>query len=444
VYLPQDFVGDTIQELQDTVKSKLELLEVLENVTSIPVTPSIIVLQQDNFTLNDKTLHWSKDVHRLWLDKTLTTSSSKPPAQLILTNLGWNHPDPDVGIRFTRSVRMHYMAEAVTNHPWFHPTTWDDVEKDGNFTIDSDIRYYAFLDVETCFELNWPNYSGSEASNRDLEFNRTFLAKRKNRCSKLSRCRAIKNALKHRIFHTAGVKATLVLFECSGDGQSPLFRRKHTKDEPIALVTLSSTNRQLQNPPDQGLAPPAPKPVQLSAKLVEDIATCRTDSTENSTRPLLLTFAGNFRHKTRKKLSMLNNEKDVLILHRYKLKNFFNGSFEEFLTHSKFAATPRGDNKFSYRFTEVLSAGTIPVVHADGWILPFRKELVDWSECAVVIPEGEVSETLNILAKIDDEQRCKMRQKCYEVYQKYMKDSEGVLSGIVEGLEILEQQSKTQ
>jgi Exostosin family len=75
-----------------------------------------------------------------------------------------------------------------------------------------------------------------------------------------------------------------------------------------------------------------------------------------------------------------------------------NITYERLLQKSIFAAAPRGDDRFSYRFTKVLSAGAIPVVHSDDWVLPFRKELIDWpKECSVVIPEAKLSQMLEIL-----------------------------------------------
>jgi Exostosin family len=95
-----------------------------------------------------------------------------------------------------------------------------------------------------------------------------------------------------------------------------------------------------------------------------------------------------------------------------------------------------GDNLFSYRFTEIISCGSIPVVYADDWLLPFGKDLIDWTEAAVVIPEAETLDTVNILSKISVEKRCRMRQKVYEVYRKYMQTGRGVIQGIIENFEL--------
>lgn len=446
-YIPEEFaVPEQLAEQAAAVYEAVE--ETMSDLRSIEVglleEPKVRVVRiADNFTLNDKTIDWSRDVHRIWLDNgNLNLDEGvggiNPPAgQILLTNYGWNHPDPKVGLTFARGKRSTKLMEGVVNHPWFHPSAWEQFENNKGTSIDTSIRYYVFLDVETCFESNWPNYASKETTNYDLDHNRAFVRKKRSRCYELSRCRYIQRALEARIFHTPGVKATLVVFDCRGDGQRPYFRHDKTKDSPLAMATMSSTLKQMKGS-DMGLAPAAPKPVQLTRAQISDIETCKAETS----RSLFLTFVGNFRDKSRQKLKKLTNGEDVLIVHRNVLSKHFNGTFEQLLTNSKFGATPRGDNKFSYRFTEVLSAGAIPVVHANGWVLPFREELVDWTECAVHIPEKQIKNTLEILGQIDDEKRCQMRQRCYEIYDKYMRTHEGTIAGIIEGLELVAESSK--
>jgi hypothetical protein len=243
----------------------------------------------------------------------------------------------------------------------------------------------------------------------------------------------VKRSANSRLFKTPGVTATLIIFECRGDGHPAAYRREVTKDLPLALVTMSSSPQQLLDPPDQGLPPPAGKPANLDKQQIHEIQTCNETS-----RPYFLTFAGNFRDKIRQELLKVHDpRKEVYIFKRQDFEKHLDGKYEDMLSKSKFALTPRGDNKFSYRFTEVLSAGAIPVVHADGLVLPFRRELVDWSECAVVLPQFTANRTLDFLLNITDAQRCKMRQRCYEIYDKYMKTDEGTIAGIIEGLELV-------
>jgi hypothetical protein len=107
------------------------------------------------------------------------------------------------------------------------------------------------------------------------------------------------------------------------------------------------------------------------------------------------------------------------------------------MSQSQFAGVPRGDNLFSYRFTEALSGGSIPVVYADGWFLPFSETLIDWNSVAVIIPEHDADKTLDYLHDITLDQRCQMRKKGYEFFQKYMATPELSIAGIVESLERL-------
>jgi hypothetical protein len=115
-----------------------------------------------------------------------------------------------------------------------------------------------------------------------------------------------------------------------------------------------------------------------------------------------------------------------------------NLTYEEVLMNSLYYLTPRGDNKYSYKFSEALAAGAIPVVLSDDWMYPFRPELVDWNECAVILPEKYAGvPTIAVLQHISPEERCRMRQRCYEIYQQFIQRPEGTVNGIIQGLELV-------
>ena len=59
----------------------------------------------------------------------------------------------------------------------------------------------------------------------------------------------------------------------------------------------------------------------------------------------------------------------------------------EVLHTGRFLLTPRGDNKFSFRFAEVLAASGIPVYHTDNYLFPFRPEMIG---CGKLCPEHRV------------------------------------------------------
>jgi hypothetical protein len=104
---------------------------------------------------------------------------------------------------------------------------------------------------------------------------------------------------------------------------------------------------------------------------------------------------------------------------------------------SIFSATPRGDNLFSYRFTEAMSCGSIPVVHADHWVYPFSPLLLNWSSIVVILPESRASETVTFLRSISLEERCQRRRQVVEIYDRYMKTGDATIHGLIDSLELL-------
>ena len=323
------------------------------------------------------------------------------------------------------------------------------------------MRYYVFLDVETCFESNYPNYGGSYESNSDTRAGRSIRGR--GECYNIQSCSFIKQTLNSPLFRQArslrqqqlradatAMKmdpavtrrgssavgpATLVYFDCRGNGP-PLSFRKAQSSTQISLVSLSSGWDQLHTQVDQGMPPPAVSPIQLNGQELQQLRSCN-----ESDRPYLFTFVGAYRgNSPREAIVKLHNDsaRVVSIFKGVFQERYPNASYNDMLKQSQFAATPRGDNRFSYRFTEVLAAGAIPVVHSDGWVLPFRTELVDWAnECAVVIAENTTEETIQILRGISAQRRCQLRQRCYDVHSRYMATPQGTLQGILQGLELV-------
>jgi Exostosin family len=184
-----------------------------------------------------------------------------------------------------------------------------------------------------------------------------------------------------------------------------------------------------------GLSPPPINPLRLShSERTSVMETCVHDVSLN--RSYFFSCVGQARTPLRVELYKHHNlTKGIILMDRDHFVQTLgrNITYEELLQRSIFAAAPRGDNRFSYRFTEVLSAGAIPVVHSDDWVLPFRKEFVDWpKECAIVIPETDVNHALEILSAISPVERCYRRRRCYEIYIKYMANPEGTIAGILE------------
>jgi hypothetical protein len=118
--------------------------------------------------LHDQTVHWDFQMTRPWLESSINNIdfTSLPPAMLLLTNYAWNHPNQSFALRQYRGIRSAELYEGIVNHPWFHPTAWEEIQS-GNQSLSNVTRYYIFLDFETCSENNYPRYGHGYLVNQD-------------------------------------------------------------------------------------------------------------------------------------------------------------------------------------------------------------------------------------------------------------------------------------
>lgn len=194
--------------------------------------------------INDRTVKWDSDVDRMWLDPI----SPDPPAMLILTNLGWNHPNQTYGTQFFRGIRSAELYEGIVNHPWFHPTAWQDIET-GRMLISNLTRYYVFLDFETCAEAHYPRYGYGKMVNRDKKGDRGFEGANTYLIADLAYAKVFQ-----------ALHAKLVLFDCSGNGPERFYNklrygRGPFTDRNLIFISISTTITKA-GPYDQGLPPP--------------------------------------------------------------------------------------------------------------------------------------------------------------------------------------------
>jgi len=402
--------NDSSKVKEDATAKQYEIKE--EIVGETPSTEDH-VKEEIVYKLNDQTISWPD-----WA----TSRQQDAPAQILLTNYGWNHPNQTKGLTFARSIRSKQLLEGILQHPWFRPVTWDEVSPHP-----TNKTTYVFLDIEMCFESNWPYYGGERGYfhnggglNVDIVGNRSMTMQRNGNC-----CQFQRRALNRPISQSPNVR--LVLFDCSGRGMSYCCLRERNKEK-TTVVSISAESS-LTTDHDLGLPPPAGKQINLTQEQVKDIENCKEES-----RPLLYSFAGSFtRGNLRRHLKPFHNGKDVLVVRNTQQVNM---TYEDFLTKAKFVGTPKGDNLFSYRFTEAMSAGAIPVVHADDWVLPFSSKLINWNKCAVLIPEAQVRQTMSILSSIPESTRCEMRKCVLDAYQQYMSSPGGTIEGIIKSLEL--------
>jgi Exostosin family len=404
---------------------------------------------QGNIYFNDMTMNLNASIDRPWLRYQHSGfSQDKPKLRLILTDFGWNHPNATTGLKAFRLKRSREFLQAFIDHPYFDPT-FQFTEMASNSSAprvyDPAVTNIVMLDLETCLESNYPlYYGGGMKENTDTEGGRPHW-EGELPCFAWGTCSVfINKVLESQLFQTSPT-STLIFIDCGAEGYfvnrfPASLRQTIQPTHQLSFASISATYDMIGVDTDMGLPPPAVNPVVLSKVEEHDIESCQADTLPNK-RNFLFTFVGTDRapgdHGTRKSLFQLNHiDQGILLMDPPSFEQQFNGkhTFSSVVRASKFAPAPRGDCMFSYRFTEVLSAGAIPVVHADGWVLPFRKELVDWTKCAVVIPEKDVPQTLEILANITDQERCKMRQACYRIYQKYMATPDKSMAGLVDSV----------
>jgi Exostosin family len=455
-----------------------------EDSSSCGSTSSTTAAAATTMILHDVTMEWRTDVNRQWLlplsnhnnissnctgtttagrsaddaYRTATTNSRtnrRPPAMLLLTNYGWNHPNQTTGLNLYRGVRPKELVQGVINHPWFHPMDWTNAIQHYYTTVKNDNnnnsttpppRYYVFLDYETCLERNYPWYGWGLEKNADTEYNRTNSSATTHKNPTLPSLTALHQQVmdmivvkesnatadQHLQHHSPPPSVTFISFHCGGNG---INTRK--LDQNIVHVAISAQFAQLRPGIDLGLVPPAVYQKEV-LQVPVDVSDAKEESLlssswwcDESNRTFFLQFCGNFRATTRQKLRLLHNGQDIYIANQLPP----NETMGSALIKTVFALAPRGDNLFSYRFTEIMSTGAIPVVHADGWMLPFDTPLVDWNDIVVRIPEDRANETVDILKLIPADRRCEMRRKGFAFWQKYMQDGDAVIRGIVDTLE---------
>lgn len=402
--------------------------------------------------IHDPTLEWDPTVNRMWLNP---ARLNQPPAMLLLTSYGWNQANQEHALKeFGRRIRETELMQGVINHRWFHPTAWEDYENHnasfvGHLIEATSTRFYVFLDFNTYDEWHYPLYHAHDL-NLDTKGGRVNIEKGRVDLDWIALEKIWSSRWVRTVPHD---RIKVVAFDGGGWGPDPGNRNRNlpltdgvpTWNLPLAMVAISALLTNVNQSVDQGLMPPMIKKTQLTESQVQDIYSCKAER-----RRFFLTYTGNLRSGMSKIFQArgnfhnhkLDDGKSILIrrnfLPEYNESIVGNLTYEDVLSNSVFSLAARGDNKYSYKFSETLSAGAIPVVLADDWMYPFRPELVDWSECAVIMPEKDSGKpTMALLLAMSEERRCRMRQRCYEIYRKYVEHPEGVLDGIVQGLELV-------
>ena len=91
--------------------------------------------------------------------------------------------------------------------------------------------------------------------------------------------------------------------------------------------------------------------------------------------------------------------------------------YRDVIERSIFSLCPRGSSPSSVRFWESLSAGAIPILISDDWVLPEW----DWDNTLVRIPESDVAELTSetLLKMLQQKDVESMRNNCLLAWEKF-------------------------
>ena len=409
--------------------------------------------------IHDDTLPWNTTMRRHWLDYQHSDGGTQPSSMLLLTSFGWNQPNQTKGLEYARSLGERKLYTTIVNHPLFHPTAWEDISS-GAMPVLENVNYYVFLDLHSMRNLNYPHYAGGYEKNQDHLFNRTGILTKYVMCHEKG-LHMPDAVLFRETKKSSTTNATLILFDGRGWGGCSSEKKKGRKKErglPTSIASRSALLSTTDEDQDQGLIPPPMNTIQLSSQEEEDIRSCRADDQQLSSREFNVVYIGNFRSGINKEFKwkwggarrsyekLHDPSKGYIFQSGEKPKPMANGTNQELsyggvIRRTKFGIAARGDDKFSFRFTEVMSAGAIPVYHGDDFQFPFRPELVDWNKCAVILPEKDAGQTtLDYIKQISPEKACAMRNYCYfEIYKKYIDAPLAPIDGLIKGLDLLAQ-----
>eukprot|EP00475_Leptophrys_vorax_P043819 TRINITY_DN854_c0_g1_i1.p1 TRINITY_DN854_c0_g1~~TRINITY_DN854_c0_g1_i1.p1 ORF type:complete len:414 (-),score=94.26 TRINITY_DN854_c0_g1_i1:1198-2439(-) len=273
-------------------------------------------------------------------------------------------------------------------------------------TTDINEADVVFADFEEAFEINWPDYGGVHSNWINGWFNH-------------SSCEYFPCTKIQRLLHDPRYsKLKFVTWDLMGSGDPD---RCGLLGDRVITACYSCVEGRFKHGRDIGIAPNAIVPFEVSLEQVKE--RCRNSK-------YLFTFKGAGRDQgtgLRRRVADLHNGADMILLiddeQRAGGTTRMNDSkvveYAELMENTQFGAVMRGDDSFSFRFTEVLSAGVIPVIYSDGLVLPFE-EFINWDEVAVRIPESQVHLTESILRSFSLDEICSRRERAWHIYQQHL------------------------
>lgn len=136
---------------------------------------------------------------------------------------------------------------------------------------------------------------------------------------------------------------------------------------------------------------------------------------------------GEHRKVVYKKLKTIHNNKNIIIVE----KNNNQYDYDELMTNSLFTFCLEGHLPWSYRFSEIINAGSLPIIITEKWEhLPFCN-LVDHQKFALQGKPNEIEQLINRAIKMNKKEIEQRLEYMSEVNELYFKDRKSNVRALV-------------
>lgn len=228
-------------------------------------------------------------------------------------------------------------------------------------------------------ELNWPQYGNWDAN----------IVKPGDVCYESSMWEAVRLVQQIRnSSNSSGVFATVVDSLPNYNFDEKLFASPL-----LSFAKLNTLASKWRKGRDISMPPPmVDRPARVKYRQPEILG--------GNPKTYFLTFKGSFAtSEVREQLGKLHDPENGVVIVDSSIEESKQYTYEAVMSDSVYTLIVRGDAEFSYRFSEAVCSGAIPILIADGWVPPFES-LVPFERYGFVFNESYVQEMVSVLRKI--------------------------------------------